>query len=49
MTVAQVSDADPERLGELCRRFGIATLDVFGSVARGEANSASDIDLLYQL
>ncbi|WP_203234077.1 MULTISPECIES: nucleotidyltransferase domain-containing protein [unclassified Actinomyces] len=33
----------------MCQRFGIATLDVFGSVARGQASSSSDIDLLYQL
>lgn len=49
MTIAEVSDVDLERLGELCQRFGIATLDVFGSVARGEASSSSDVDLLYQL
>ncbi|RAX21315.1 MULTISPECIES: nucleotidyltransferase family protein [Actinomyces] len=49
MTIAEVSDVDLKRLGELCQRFGIATLDVFGSVARGEASSSSDVDLLYQL
>ncbi|MDU0348239.1 nucleotidyltransferase family protein [Actinomyces sp. MRS3W] len=49
MMVTEVSDVDLERLDELCRRFGIAGLDIFGSVARGEANSSSDIDLLYQL
>lgn len=31
------------RLGE---RFGIRNIRVFGSVARGEATSASDLDLL---
>lgn len=33
----------------LCRRFGSARLDVFGSVARGEAGPGSDVDLLYEL
>lgn len=35
------------RLAELCRRYGIAELSVFGSVARGEDGPASDVDLLY--
>lgn len=33
----------------MCRRFGGARLDVFGSVARGEAGPGSDVDLLYEL
>ena len=37
------------RLDALCRRFGIARLDVFGSVARGEDGPGSDVDLLYEL
>jgi hypothetical protein len=35
------------RLTELCRKYGIAELSVFGSVARGEARPDSDVDLLY--
>ena len=35
------------RLREVCRRYGVVHLDVFGSVARGEADPDSDIDLLY--
>jgi predicted nucleotidyltransferase len=35
------------RLAELCRKYGIAELSVFGSVARGEARPDSDVDLLY--
>ena len=38
---------DQERLREVCRRYGVVHLDVFGSVARGEADPGSDIDLLY--
>ena len=40
---------ETERLREVCERYGIARLDVFGSVARGEDTLASDIDLLYEL
>jgi len=40
---------DEARLARLCERFGVAELAVFGSVARGEAASDSDIDFLYEL
>ena len=42
-------DVDRVRLDALCRRFGIARIDVFGSVARGEDGPGSDVDLLYEL
>ena len=35
------------RLAELCQKYGIAELSVFGSVARGDAQPDSDVDLLY--
>lgn len=38
-----------QRLAEICRRYGIARMEVFGSVARGQAGPGSDIDLLYEL
>ncbi len=34
------------RLRRVCRRHGIVALDVFGSVARGEARPGSDVDLI---
>lgn len=40
---------DASRLAELCRRYGISRLEVFGSVARGEQRPDSDVDLLYTL
>jgi len=40
---------DAERLDAVCRRFGVAALQVFGSVARGEATPGSDLDLIYEL
>ncbi|GLY71468.1 nucleotidyltransferase family protein [Amycolatopsis taiwanensis] len=40
---------DETRLSQICARYGIATLRVFGSVARGDDTSSSDIDILYEL
>lgn len=40
---------DPRRLQEICERYGIARLEVFGSTARGTADASSDVDLLYTL
>ncbi len=37
-----------EQLRELCRRYQVASLKVFGSVARGEAQKDSDLDILVQ-
>ena len=48
MTVAGL-EVDLEQLDMLCRRYGVARLEVFGSVARGEADENSDLDLLYEL
>lgn len=42
-------EVDVERIAEICGRYGIARLDVFGSVGRGEATPDSDIDVLYEL
>ncbi len=38
-----------ERLRAVCVRYGIAKLEIFGSVARGAEDDDSDIDLLYTL
>ena len=38
---------DDARLKEVCDRFGVVELSVFGSVAAGNASPTSDIDLLY--
>lgn len=35
------------RLAELCRKYGVAELAVFGSVARGDDRPDSDVDFLY--
>jgi predicted nucleotidyltransferase len=38
-----------DRLREVCQRYGIVRLEVFGSSARGTAGPGSDLDLLYTL
>lgn len=40
---------DSTRLAEVCRRYGVARLEVFGSFLRGEGTESSDVDLLYDL
>ena len=39
-------DEIKSRLAPFCRRHGIARLEVFGSLARGDSHRGSDIDLL---
>ncbi|MEU6642056.1 nucleotidyltransferase domain-containing protein [Saccharomonospora sp. NPDC046836] len=40
---------DERRLRDICVRYGIAMLLVFGSAARGDDRDDSDIDVLYEL
>jgi uncharacterized protein len=40
---------DAKALTDVCERFGVRWLAVFGSVAHGEARPDSDIDVLYRL
>ena len=46
MTLEEIGALGP-RLAQLCRKYGIAELSVFGSVARGDDRPDSDVDLLY--
>jgi predicted nucleotidyltransferase len=39
-------DIDRERLAELCRRYHVAKLELFGFRAKGTARPDSDVDLL---
>lgn len=48
VSVAGLS-VDEEQLGSVCRRYGVARLEVFGSAGRGEGGEGSDVDLLYDL
>lgn len=42
----QLLDLLKEHRPTLAQRYGVAELALFGSVARGEANSDSDVDIL---
>jgi len=41
-------EVDESKLTELCQRYGVRELSVFGSAARGEMRPDSDIDLLVE-
>ena len=38
-----------EEILEMAAKYGVHNVRVFGSVARGEADSASDVDLLVEM
>jgi uncharacterized protein len=40
-------DVDLRQLADICRRYGIAELSVFGSHVKGDAAPDSDVDLLF--
>lgn len=45
----RVTDDERARIAELCRRFGVRRLDLFGSAARGDfKESRSDVDFLVE-
>ena len=45
MTLSDVH-VDRNRLVDICRRYGVARLEVMGSFARGDQTAESDLDLL---
>lgn len=47
--VPPLPDEIARRLAPLCRAHGITRLEIFGSVARGDAKSGSDVDLIATL
>lgn len=48
MNGAEILDLLASRRGEIARQFGVRRLAIFGSVARGEATPASDVDVLVE-
>ncbi len=48
MTLASGIEVAPERLAEICRRYRVIELAVFGSAARGDMRSDSDVDVLVE-
>jgi uncharacterized protein len=49
MSLPEHLAVDRSRLAEVCARYGVARLLLFGSVARGSTSPGSDIDVLYEL
>ena len=49
MVIIPSVEVDDGRLADICDRYGIAGLQIFGSQARGTAGPDSDIDVLYTL
>jgi hypothetical protein len=47
--LARLIEAKRDAILEICRRNGASNVAVFGSVARGEAMSTSDVDFLVDL
>lgn len=41
-------DLPLEKISEICRRYSVAELAVFGSAARGELGPESDLDILVE-
>ncbi len=41
-------EIDGPSLAEVCRRYGVRELSLFGSVARGEMHPESDIDIMVE-
>jgi len=42
-------EANLDRIAEICRRYGVARLEVFGSVGTDRERPDSDVDILYDL
>ena len=48
MTIAPGIDVALEQIAELCRRYQVREMAVFGSAARGELRPDSDVDILVE-
>ena len=48
MTLAAGIEVPEEKIAEICRRYQVREMAVFGSAARGELRADSDIDVLVE-
>jgi hypothetical protein len=49
MRLASGIDVPVGKIQEICRRYGVKEMAVFGSAARGEMGPGSDIDIMVEL
>jgi predicted nucleotidyltransferase len=49
MTLDSGIEIPTERIGDICRRYGVKEMVVFGSAARGDIRPDSDIDIMVEL
>ena len=49
MTLESGLEIPAERISEICRRYGVKEMAVFGSAARGDMRPDSDIDIMVDL
>jgi len=45
MTLASGIEVPVARIAEICKRYGIQELSIFGSAARGDMRADSDVDV----
>ena len=48
MKIEKILEKKREEILKICAKYGAYNVRIFGSVARGEADSLSDIDILVQ-
>ncbi len=48
MTLASGIEIPSQEIAELCRRFKVREMAIFGSAARGELHAGSDIDIMVE-
>jgi uncharacterized protein len=48
MTLSPGIELPLDKIAQICRKYKIRELGVFGSAARGEATSESDVDILLE-
>lgn len=46
MTLSSGIELPSDRISEICKRYGVRELAVFGSAARGDLRPESDVDML---
>ena len=49
MTLASGIEIPLDKVAEICRKYGVAEMAVFGSAARGDMRPDSDIDIMVDL